>query len=53
MADLDVIPGGRGDAQAVARSAKQRLPWLISRLKLAYDYIVIDAAPLCRSPTRC
>lgn len=46
MADLDVIPGGHGDAQAVRALGQSALPRLISQLKLAYDYIVIDTAPL-------
>ncbi len=46
MADLDVIPGGHGDAQAVRALGQSAFPRLMARFKLFYDYIVIDTAPL-------
>jgi polysaccharide biosynthesis transport protein len=46
MADLDVIPGGNGDAQAVRALGQSAFPQLMSRIKSYYDYIVIDTAPL-------
>jgi polysaccharide biosynthesis transport protein len=46
MADLDVIPGGTGDAQAVRALGQSVFPRLMSRIKLSYDYVMIDTAPL-------
>ncbi len=46
MADLDVIPAGVRDAAALRALTRENLPALIDRLKLIYEYVVIDTAPV-------
>ena len=46
MAELDLIPAGERDADALRALALNALPALISRLKLMYDYVIVDSAPV-------
>lgn len=46
MADLDLIPAGDRDPAALRALALDALPALIRRLKILYEYVIIDTAPI-------
>lgn len=46
MSDLDIIPAGQCDPQAIRALGQETLAELIARFKDHYEFIVIDSAPV-------
>ncbi|HJZ58647.1 MAG TPA: CpsD/CapB family tyrosine-protein kinase, partial [Gemmataceae bacterium] len=47
---IDVIPAGGGTPHAVSELLEHRLPGILRALRLAYDVILLDTAPLLIAP---
>ena len=46
MTDLDVLPAGFGDSEAIRALGQDALPRLIDKFIDQYDFVVIDTAPV-------
>ena len=46
MTDLDVLPAGRADSEAIRALGQDALPRLLEKLIEQYDIVIIDTAPV-------
>ena len=46
MSNLDVIPAGSSDSQAIRILGQDILPRLMTQLRAGYDFVIVDTAPV-------